>query len=40
MNTCQHGIYLKRQKRTLLQKLMGIKELYVCTKCGYIIKVK
>ncbi|CAE6933933.1 hypothetical protein ACOMICROBIO_NCLOACGD_03554 [Vibrio sp. B1ASS3] len=40
MNTCQHGIYLKRQKRTLLQKLMGIKELYVCTKCGHIIKVK
>jgi len=39
MNTCQHGIYLKHQKHTLLQRLIGIKEIYICTKCGYIRKI-
>jgi rubrerythrin len=37
---CQHGIYLQRLRRTLFQKLIGIKEVYVCSKCGHILKIK
>ncbi len=37
---CQHGIYLQRQRRTFFQKLIGIKEIYVCSNCGYVLKVK
>lgn len=37
---CQHGIYLQRLHRTFFQKLIGIKEVYVCSKCGYVLKVR
>ncbi|EOV0117840.1 hypothetical protein ACTNIH_000704 [Vibrio parahaemolyticus] len=43
MNTdiemCTHGAYLQRVPRNFFQKLLGIKEVYVCTKCGYVLKV-
>ncbi|PCD88956.1 hypothetical protein COR52_07430 [Vibrio mediterranei] len=37
---CKHGNLLQRQKRTLWQKLRGIKEIYVCSRCGHIVTVK
>lgn len=37
---CEHGIYLKRRQRTFLEKILGIKEVYVCSKCGHVLKLR
>ncbi|NOJ17451.1 hypothetical protein F0239_08205 [Vibrio jasicida] len=37
---CEHGIYLQRRPRTFMQKILGIKEVYVCSKCGYVLKLR
>lgn len=37
---CNHSAHLQRQHRTFWHKIMGVKELYVCTKCGHVVKVK
>ncbi|CAK6716535.1 conserved hypothetical protein [Vibrio harveyi] len=37
---CNHGVYLQRQQRSWFQKLIGIKEVYVCSKCGHEIKLR
>ncbi|PAW09655.1 hypothetical protein B6K85_16060 [Vibrio sp. V1B] len=37
---CNHGVYLQRQQRSWIQKLIGIKEVYVCSKCGYVLKLR
>jgi rubrerythrin len=37
---CQHGNLLQRQHRTFWQKLMGVKEVYVCSNCGYVLKIR
>ncbi|PAW09656.1 hypothetical protein B6K85_16065 [Vibrio sp. V1B] len=40
MEQCKHNIYLQRHRRTFWQKLIGIKEVYVCSRCGYMLRVK
>lgn len=37
---CNHNVYFKRTRRTLWHKLLGIKELYICSKCKHVIKIK
>ncbi|PAW09654.1 hypothetical protein B6K85_16055 [Vibrio sp. V1B] len=37
---CKHGGYLQRRQRRLWEKLVGIKEVYVCSRCGYIKRVR
>ena len=37
---CEHGALLLRHKRSIWQKLMRIKKIYVCRACGYTIRVK
>jgi hypothetical protein len=32
---CEHGARLQRQRRTRVMKLLGIKEHYICSNCGY-----
>ncbi|AAF93280.1 conserved hypothetical protein [Vibrio cholerae O1 str. 2010EL-1786] len=40
MLNCTHTNHLQRKRRTLWQKLIGIKEVYICRECGHIIKIK
>lgn len=37
---CEHGIYLQRRQRTFFEKILGIKEVYVCSKCGHVLKLR
>jgi hypothetical protein len=32
---CEHGVRLQRQRRTRVMKLLGVKEYYICSNCGY-----
>jgi rubrerythrin len=37
---CKDAQSLQRQHRTFWHKLIGIKEIYVCQKCGYQLKIR
>ena len=40
MDQCDHKNQLIRQHRNLWDKLSGVKEVYMCKKCGKIIKLR
>ncbi|TXY10794.1 hypothetical protein FXE99_10140 [Vibrio mimicus] len=40
MLNCTHTNNLQRKRRTLWQRLLGIKEVYICKECGHVIKIK
>ncbi|ALM72244.1 conserved hypothetical protein [Vibrio vulnificus YJ016] len=37
---CNHSIHLQRHHRSFWQKIIGIKEIYICQNCGHTIKVR
>lgn len=37
---CRHNLYYQKRKRTFFQKICGFKEVYICTNCGYLLKVR
>ncbi|WP_169795772.1 hypothetical protein [Vibrio tritonius] len=40
MDQCDHKNQLIRQHRNVWDKLSGVKEVYMCKKCGEIIKLR
>ncbi|ADT85639.1 hypothetical protein VFA_000583 [Vibrio furnissii CIP 102972] len=40
MASCNHTNQLQRLRRTFWQKMLGVKEVYVCKHCGQIVKIK
>lgn len=36
---CEHGARLQRQRRTVMMKLLLVKEYYVCANCGHQIVI-
>ena len=40
MEKCDHQGQLMRQHRSFLDKMLGVKHVYVCKKCGKRIKLR
>lgn len=39
MHCCGETSHLLRQRRTMIERLMGVKEKYICRHCGKVLKI-